>query len=130
LSIDGSTDRLAAERSKGATMKYLLLLYGDADGEAALTDDERRAIVEAHLALGRRLAEHGVLVEAEALGPPAAAVRLEGGKRNVTDGPFAETKEQLGSFYLLDCRDLDDAIAYAKEIPESPGLNVQVVPVL
>jgi hypothetical protein len=111
-------------------VRYLLLLYGDADGEAALTDYQRRAIVEAHLALGARLREQGVLVEAEALGPPVAAVRLEGGKRNVTDGPFAETKEQLGSFYLLDCRDLEEAIAYAKEIPESPGLTVEIVPVL
>ena len=110
-------------------MRYLLLLYGDVEGEEALTAEERRAIVDAHRALGARLSERGVLVEAEALQAPAAVVRTNGGKRTVTDGPFAETKEQVGSFYLLECADLDEALGYAQEIPLSPGLAVEVVPV-
>ena len=109
-------------------MRYLLLLYGDAGGEAALTADERRTIVEAHRALGAELRERGVLVEAEALAAPVATVRMGDGRATVTDGPFTETKEQLGSFYLLDCADDDEAIAYAKRIPESPGLVVEVIP--
>ena len=56
-------------------------------------------------------------------------MRTNGGKRTVTDGPFAETKEQLGSFYLLECAGLDEAVGYAREIPLSPGLAVEVVPV-
>jgi hypothetical protein len=110
-------------------VRYLLLLYGDTDAEEALSDDERRAVVEAHRALGARLREQGVLVEAEALQAPAAVVRTNGDRRTVTDGPFAETKEQLGSFYLLECTDLDEALGYAREIPLSPGLAVEVVPV-
>ena len=110
-------------------MRYLLLLYGDRDGEAALTAGERRSIVEAHRGLGAELRGRGVLVEAEALGPPAATVRMGDGRATVTDGPFAETKEQLGSFYLLECADLDEAIGYATRIPESPGLAVEVLPI-
>jgi hypothetical protein len=110
-------------------VRFLLLLYGDAEGEAALTPEERRSIVEAHRRLGAELRGRGVLVEAEALGRPAATVRMGDGRATVTDGPFAETKEQLGSFYLLECEDLDDAIAHAKRLPESPGLLVEVVPV-
>jgi hypothetical protein len=110
-------------------VRYLLLLYGDTAAEDALSADERRAIVEAHIALGSRLRERGVLVEAEALQRPVAVVRTNGGRRTVTDGPFTETKEQLGSFYLLECADLDEALGYAREIPESPGLAVEVVPV-
>ena len=110
-------------------MRYLLLLHGDAEGEAALTADERLAIVEAHRRLGSELRERGVLIEAEALRAPAATVRMGDGRASVTDGPFAETKEQLGSFYLLECADLDEAIGYARRIPESPGLAVEVVPI-
>ncbi len=110
-------------------MRYLLLLYGDAEGEAALTADERRSIVEAHRRLGAELRERGALIEAEALGPAAATVRMGDGRASVTDGPFAETKEQLGSFYLLECADLEEAVAYARRIPESPGLAVEVVPI-
>jgi hypothetical protein len=110
-------------------VRYLLLLHGDAEGEAALSGDERRAIVEAHLALGARLREDGVLVEAEALAVPKATVRMADGKATITDGPFAESKEQLGSFYLLECDGLDEALEYAKQMPPSPGLAVEVVPV-
>jgi hypothetical protein len=51
------------------------------------------------------------------------------GRATITDGPFAETREQLGSFYLLDCENLDEATGYARRIPESPGLAVEVIPV-
>ena len=110
-------------------MRYLLLLYGDAQAEAALTTDERRTIVEAHRRLGSELRAGGVLVEAEALAASVATVRMGDGRATVTDGPFAETREQLGSFYLLECESLDQAIAHAKRIPESPGLAVEVIPV-
>jgi hypothetical protein len=110
-------------------VRYLLLLYGDPEGEAALTPDERRVIVDAHRALGAELGDRGVLVEAEALAAPVATVRMGDGRATVTDGPFAETKEQLGSFYLLECDDVEQAIGYARRIPESPGLAVEVIPI-
>ena len=113
-------------------MRYLLLLYGDAAAEAALDDGERRAIVDAHMALVARLAERGALVAAEALagGERARMVRPgAAGRPLVTDGPFAETKEQLGGFYLVDCATDEEASELAAEIPPSPGLVVEVRPV-
>ena len=99
-------------------MRYLLLLYGDPEAEAALSPEERRAIVDAHLELGRELGERGVLVQAQALG-----------ERLATDGPFAETKEQLGSFYVVDCESDDEALSVAARLPASPGLRVEVLPI-
>jgi hypothetical protein len=108
-------------------MRYLLLLWGDDEAERALSSEERRAIVDEHVAFGRRLGERGALVHADALGAPAATVRRHAdGKALVTDGPFAETKEQLGGFYVLECRDLEEAVGWAEEVPQSPGLVVEV----
>jgi hypothetical protein len=104
-------------------MRYLFLLYGDPDGEAALTADERRAVVDGHLALGRELAAAGTLRVAEALGD---GVRVLHGDGTVTDGPFAETKEQLGSVYLVDCADAAAALALARRMPASPGLSIEI----
>src|SRR5688572_19361860 len=82
-------------------MKFLLLLHGDAAAEAAMTDDERRAIVDQHIAFGRHLTERGARIVGEALGPPAEGrtIRFDGDRVLVTDGPFLETKEALGGFY-------------------------------
>ena len=114
-------------------MRFLLLLRGDAEAEAALSAAERRRIVTGHLELGRSLRERGVLVESAALAGAdemVVARRGRGRKTWVTDGPFAETKEQLGSFYLLECADRAEAIRIAEELPDSPGLVVEVWPVV
>lgn len=103
-------------------MRYLFLLYGDPAGEAALTPDERRAVVEGHLALGRELAAAGTLRIAEALGDGVRVLR----DGTVTDGPYAETKEQLGSVYLVDCPDAAAALALARRMPASPGLTIEI----
>jgi hypothetical protein len=103
-------------------MRYLILLWGDAEGEAALGPDGRRAIVEEHMAFSGRLREAGALLDGDALEPHAKTVRAG----LVTDGPFAETKEQLGGFYMLECGSLDEALAWAKQVPQSPGLAVEV----
>jgi hypothetical protein len=105
-------------------MRYLILLYGDTGGEAALDPDGRRAIVEEHMAFSGRLRERGALVDGDALEPTARVIR--GGL--VTDGPFAETKEQLGGFYLIECASLDEALEWAQQVPQSPGLVVEVRP--
>ena len=92
-------------------MRYLFLLYGDPAGEASLTPAQRRAVVEGHLALGRELAAAGTLRIAEALGDAVRVLQPDG---TVTDGPYAETKEQLGSVYLVDCADAAEALALAR----------------
>jgi len=91
-------------------MRYLLLLYGDETAELSLGTEER----------GR-----GWLLEGEPLQASSTAVVVhEGGM--VTDGPFIETKEQLGGYYLVDCPGLDAAIEAARAVPPSPGLRVEV----
>ena len=108
-------------------MRFLLLLYGDEAAELALTADERRAIVERHQAFSSELAAAGKLLGGDALtsGSSAAVIRRGG---SVTDGPFAETKEQLGGYYVVECADRDEAIAVARHVPESPGSLVEVRP--
>ena len=104
-------------------VRYLFLLYGDPAGEADLAPEQRREIVEGHIALGRELAAAGTLYLAEALGDGARVLRTDG---TVTDGPFAETKEQVGSVYVVDCASADEALALARRMPSSPGLTVEI----
>jgi|SRR5581483_4802582 len=105
-------------------MRYLLLLYGDPAGEEAAGPERRRAIVAEYMDLSRRLRESGALVAGDAVEPRAKTLR----DGLVTDGPFAETKEQLGGFYLLECASEEDALAWARQVPGSPGLVVEVRP--
>ena len=110
---------------KGAEpMKYLCLVYLEKDKLHAVPDSEC-------LACGQGLRTSGTLVAAEALQPvdTATTVRVRGGKVFVTDGPFAETKEQLAGFYLVDARDLNDAIQIASKIPPAREGSVEVRPV-
>ena len=84
-------------------MRFLFLIHGDSEAEAAMTPDERRAIVGEHMAYGQMLRERGVHAGGEALDTPStAAVVRPGPQPVVTDGPFAETKEAIGGFYLVD----------------------------
>ncbi len=107
-------------------MRFLFLIHGDSDAEAALTADERRAIVAEHMRYGAMLRERGVHVLGEALSGEAAVVRL-GEKPLVTDGPFAETKEGVGGFYIVDCVSREEAIELAARVPQSPGVAVEVL---
>jgi hypothetical protein len=113
-------------------VRYLILLYGDEKAEESMTAEERRAIVDQHIALGRRMREAGAYVAGEALreSSEAKVLRRDGATSLVTDGPFAETKEQLGGFYLLECADVDEALAWAEQIPRSPGLVAEIRPVV
>jgi hypothetical protein len=108
-------------------MRFLFLLYGDPDGEAAMSPDERRAVVAEHVALGRELSVAGRLRAGAALGDDVRVLRADG---TVTDGPYAETKEQLGSVYLVDCADAAAALALAGRMPRSPGLVIEIRAVL
>jgi hypothetical protein len=95
-----------------------------------MSADQRRSVVEGHLALIRELAAEGQLVSSGALDPSRSIVIVPPSRATVTDGPFAEAKEGLGSFYLVEASDEDAASEIATRLPESPGLHVLVVPVL
>ena len=107
-------------------MRYLFLLWGDEAAGLALTGAERGAIVAAHGEFVRRIRAEGRAATGEPLGPSGEAIVVGGRRPSATDGPFLETKEQLGGFYVIDCRDRDDAIAVAGRIPASPGLQVEL----
>jgi hypothetical protein len=110
-------------------MKYMLLIYGD---EKALTDEERQACYKESIQLTHDLNTQGMYLGASPLYPTAMAtsVRIREGRRLVTDGPFAETREQLGGFYLVDAPDLDQAISIAARIPMAKKGTVEVRPVI
>jgi hypothetical protein len=110
-------------------MKYMLLVYMD---EKALNSTEREHCYVESTQLCQELATRGQFVDASPLHPIASAtsVRIREGKRLVTDGPFAETREQLGGFYLVDVKDLDEAIAIAARIPPAKKGTIEIRPVM
>jgi hypothetical protein len=114
-------------------MKYLLTLYGAETGVEDLSPEELQAGMEPWSEYGRQVTEAGVFVAGEGLQESATAktikVRSEG-EPLVTDGPFAETKEQLGGFYLLECASLEEALSWAKKVPLQPGGSIEVRPVM
>lgn len=110
-------------------MKYLLTFVRDQDQMFEANEEEMRKGMEAWNAFDREAIDAGVLIANEALELPRTAktIRIvEGGEPAVTDGPFAETKEQLGGFCLIDCADLDEAIGWAKKVPLRPDSKVEV----
>lgn len=110
-------------------MQYMFLLYHD---ENALTEEQRAQCYGDSAAYGRKLHAEGRRVVAQPLYPTATAtsVRTREGKRLVTDGPFAETREQLGGFFLIDAENLDEAIEIAGNIPAGKWGTVEIRPVL
>jgi hypothetical protein len=113
-------------------MKYLLTIYTDESDSDTATPEDVRGIMAAYEAFGREASEAGVLLGGEGLQPTATAttVRVRDGEPMLTDGPFAEAREQLGGYYLLDCRDLDEAIGWAAKIPGAQRGAVEVRPVM
>ena len=107
-------------------MLYMFLLYHDP------VLPQPPDIMDRHFAVWREAKAQGAYVTSEAIGDTsnATTVRVRDGKTLVTDGPFAETKEVLGGFYILDCKDLDEALEYARKIPDSSAGAVEVRPVL
>ncbi len=112
-------------------MRFLLMIHGDTEAEAAMTAEERRAIVEEHFAYSAMLRERGAYVHGEALDDPSTTVVVRPGDEPlVTDGPFAETKEAVGGFYVVDCASRDEAIELAARVPRSPNVAVEVLKVV
>jgi hypothetical protein len=110
-------------------MKYMLLVYLD---EQAMTDKERECCYVESAQLAQEIKANGQYVSAGPLHPVATAtsVRMRDGKRLVTDGPFAETREQLGGYYLIDAKNLDEAIGIAEKIPVARLGTIEIRPVL
>lgn len=112
-------------------MQYALLIYGDEDVPERRTDDERNAWYAEYSAYTAGLRKDGKLLGGEELQPvaTATAVRVRNGDTLVSDGPFAETKEVLGGFYLIDADSLDDAIDAAARIPSARIGTIEVRPI-
>jgi hypothetical protein len=115
-------------KQKENTMKYLLLIYAD---EAAWADGEREHCCAESTRLAHELHATGQYLGASPLHPvtTAASVRVRAGKQLVTAGPFAETHEQLGGFFLIEAKDLDEAIGIAARVPGARKGTVEVRPV-
>jgi hypothetical protein len=110
-------------------MKYMLLVYMD---ENAMTDDERQHCYVESAQLTQDLNANGQYVAAGPLHPvsTATSVRVREGKRLVTDGPFAETREQLGGYYIVEAKDLDEAMTIAERIPPAKYGTIEIRPLL
>jgi hypothetical protein len=113
-------------------MKFLLTIYADEARFGSMTPEESGALMEAYGRFGTAAQDAGVLLGGEGLQPTATAttVRVRDGETLLTDGPFAETREALGGYYLLECRDLDEATGWAARIPDAAGGGVEVRPVM
>jgi hypothetical protein len=113
-------------------MKYALLIYADEKPQVESTPEEQQEVMDAYWAFTNEITERGIMLGGEALNftETATTVRVRDGETMTTDGPFAETKEALGGFYLIDVADLDEAIAVAAKLPGSWHGSVEVRPVV
>jgi len=104
-------------------MRYMLLIYTREDAIARSSQEEMQQVMDEHGAVMREARASRVLESAEPLANTSTAttVRMQNGTPMISDGPFAETKEQLAGYYILDCKDLDEAIAWAAKIPTACG---------
>jgi hypothetical protein len=113
-------------------MKYLCLIYDEERKLGAMSQSESSAFLGEYHVFTEGIRKSGHYVAGEALQPvqTATTVRIRNGKASTTDGPFAETKEQLGGFYLIEARDLNDAIQVASKIPSARLGSVEVRPIM
>jgi hypothetical protein len=109
-------------------MRYVLLIYGIEADYARMTQEERAALMQAHYTFANEVQKRGLLTDGAPLQPTSTAttVRVRNGKTMITDGPFAETKEQLAGLYVLNCKDLDQAIEMAVKIPDALIGSVEI----
>lgn len=113
-------------------MQYLLLIYSEEEKDAAWSDEERGRIMQAYFKYTEELKSANAFVAGEALQPTGTAttVQVRGSDSMTTDGPFAETKEQLGGFYMIECENLDAALEWARKCPASEHGSVEVRPTM
>lgn len=113
-------------------MKYMLLIYSDAESWAGLSAEQREGLARSHDELMHELTEQGMLVSSAGLADPITTrtVSVRDNTRMTTDGPYAEAKEHLAGFYLVECDNIDEAIDYAARMPDAQYLAVEVRPVM
>ena len=116
-------------------MRYLILIQSNERSLAVwetLTDEQRMEFGRGHLQLSEEMAKAGVHVASEGLADPSLArwVSVRDGRTVASDGPFAEVKEHLAGFYLLDCESLEEAVGWAAKVPDAAFTEVEVRPVL
>jgi hypothetical protein len=111
-------------------MKYMLLIYANQAEAPDYTPEEMQTASQAWHSLTAEMEAAGVLVANNGLSPvsDATSVRVRGGKTIIADGPFAETHEQLGGYFLLECKDLDEALSWAAKIPGAKWGTIEVRP--
>jgi hypothetical protein len=112
-------------------MEYLLMICSDEQADWAIGPDEAAEHMAAYAAFGEEMGARGVLRGGNRLHPTtdATCVQVRDGQTLTTDGPFAETKEQMGGYYLVDCADLDEAIEIASKIPGAQTGTIEVRPI-
>jgi hypothetical protein len=112
-------------------VRYLLTIYGDENAQAAIPPDQRDQVMKAWWEYDTWLQDTGWHRGGEALQPTptGTTVRVRDGRTLTTDGPFAETKEQLGGYYLIECDNLDQAIEAAAKMPAAPNGAVEIRPI-
>ncbi|HMI88088.1 MAG TPA: YciI family protein [Polyangiaceae bacterium] len=123
---------MAEERKKEITMQYLLLIYENEQNNAKMSKADGDKVMQEYFAFTKDIQDKKNYVAGEALQPIATAttVRVRDGKTVTTDGPFAETREQLGGYYLVEAKDLDEARSIAARIPAARTGSIEVRPVV
>jgi hypothetical protein len=113
-------------------MQYALLIYANEQEWASQPEEESQAQFQEYMAFTKDIVDRGIYKGGEALQSisTATTVRVRDGETLTTDGPFAETKEQLGGFYVVECKDLDEAIEVAARIPDVRRGSIEVRPVM
>jgi hypothetical protein len=123
--------RLGRSRVKESTMKYLLLIYANESGIQSASQEQVGQMIAAYGAYTEATKKAGVHVDSNRLRPASAGttVRVRNGKTEVLDGPYAETKEQLGGYYMIDVPDLDAALSWAARCPGASHGTMEVRPI-
>jgi len=113
-------------------MKYMFLIYTEESNESQMTPAARDTMMSEYFAFTREARDQGVLVAGDELKPTSTATTLRprGNQLATTDGPFAETKEQLGGFYILECQDMNEAVGWAAKIPGARHGSIEVPPIV
>ncbi|MEX0673588.1 MAG: YciI family protein [Gaiellaceae bacterium] len=113
-------------------MQFMLLIYDDEQTWRGMSEEERNGVMGEYFAYTEQLREAGAYVAGDALQPidTATTVRMRDGEQLLTDGPFAETKEQLGGYYLVDVGSIDEALQWAAKIPSARYGSIEVRPVV
>ncbi len=113
-------------------MRYMCLIYENEALSATMSEEEQQEMFSDYSSFTKTITEAGIFVAGDPLlaTTTATTVRIRDGKTSNTDGPFAETKEQLGGYYIVDCKNLDEALGYAAMIPGAKFGSIEVRPIM